>query len=53
MKIDDLQDPKGNAKDYSEKGRWNPDVTFKLNTLEKLPYAMGLIRQSLERQLGD
>ena len=53
MKIDDLHDPKGIAKDYSEKGRWNADVTFKLNTLEELPYAMGLIRQSLERQLGD
>lgn len=53
MNIDDLHDPKGIAKDYSEKGRWNADVTFKLSTLEELPYVMGLVRQSLERQLGD
>lgn len=42
------------AKDVSGLGRWgNGDVEVRLESLSELPYVMGLVRQSLERQLGD
>ena len=35
-------------------GRWgNGDVEMGLTSLEELPYVMGLVRQSYERQMGD
>jgi hypothetical protein len=35
-------------------GRWgNGDVEVGLKSLEELPYVMGLVRQSYERQMGD
>ena len=35
-------------------GRWgNGDVEVGLSTLEDLPYALGLIRQSFEKQMGN
>lgn len=47
-------DPRGMAKDVSGLGRWgNGDVEVRLESLSELPYVMGLVRQSLERQLGD
>jgi uncharacterized protein with ParB-like and HNH nuclease domain/predicted transport protein len=50
----DLDDPRGMAKDVSGLGRWgNGDVEVRLESLSELPYVMGLVRQSLERQLGD
>jgi predicted transport protein len=34
-------------------GRWgNGDVDVGLASLDDLPYIMGLVRQSLERQMG-
>jgi predicted transport protein len=34
-------------------GRWgNGDVEVRLSDLDELPYVIGLVRQSLERQLG-
>ena len=46
--------PKGLAKDVTAIGRWgNGDVEVRVATLEEVPYAIGLIRQSLERQLDD
>ncbi|MHA6305339.1 hypothetical protein ACX3SW_25855, partial [Klebsiella quasipneumoniae] len=34
-------------------GRWgNGDVEIGLSSLEQLPYVMGLIRQSFDRQMG-
>ena len=53
MSINELDDPKGLADDISEKGRWgNGDVSIKVSSEEEIPYVLGLIRQSLEKQLG-
>lgn len=53
MKWQDLIDPKGICIDVSGKGRWgNGDVEIKLTSLDELPYVIGLVRQSLELQLG-
>jgi uncharacterized protein with ParB-like and HNH nuclease domain/predicted transport protein len=49
----EIDDPKGLCKDVSELGRWgNGDVEVGLATLAELPYVMGLVRQSLEKQMG-
>jgi len=51
--IDDLEDPKGLCRDISNIGRWgNGDVEVGLSTIDELPYVMGLIRQSFDRQMG-
>ena len=35
-------------------GRWgNGDIAMRLTELDQLPYVVGLVRQSLERQLAD
>lgn len=47
-------DPKRLCKDVSDVGRWgNGDVEFGLSSIDELPYVIGLIRQSLDRQMGD
>ncbi|MDO9225704.1 MAG: DUF262 domain-containing protein [Pseudomonadota bacterium] len=49
----EIDDPKGLCKDVSSLGRWgNGDVEVGLTSLEELPYVMGLIRQSFDRQMG-
>lgn len=54
MKWPELVDPKGMCSNVSGKGRWgNGDVEVKLTNLSDLPYVIGLVRQSLELQLGD
>jgi len=54
MRFSDIDDPKGICKDVSGVGRWgNGDVEVGLASIEQLPYVMGLIRQSLERQIGN
>ena len=54
MPFTELDDPRGLAKDVTGIGRWgNGDVELGIATLEEVPYALGLIRQSLERQLDD
>lgn len=54
MKWPDLSDPKGMCRDVSGMGRWgNGDVELKLTSLDDLAYVIGLVRQSLERQLGN
>jgi uncharacterized protein with ParB-like and HNH nuclease domain/predicted transport protein len=53
MPFSELNDPRGLCKDVTERGRWgNGDVEVGLSSLEELPYVIGLVRQSLERQLG-
>ena len=53
MDFADISDPKGLCKDVSGLGRWgNGDVEARLSDLDELPYVIGLVRQSLERQLG-
>ena len=54
MRFADVNDPKGLCKDVTGLGRWgNGDVEIDLLKLEELPYVMGLVRQSLELQLGN
>ena len=53
MHFSEINDPKRICKDVSNIGRWgNGDVEVGLSSLEELPYVMGLIRQSFERQMG-
>lgn len=50
----DINDPKGLCKDVTGIGRWgNGDVEVAFASLENLPYIMGLVRQSFERQMGN
>ena len=54
MPFAELDDPRGLAKNVADIGRWgNGEVEIGVATLEEVPYALGLIRQSLERQLDD
>jgi len=54
MPFAELDDPKGVAKNVAGIGRWgNGEVEIGVATLEEVPYALGLIRQSLDRQLDD
>lgn len=54
MRFADLEDPKGLCRDVTNMGRWgNGDVEVGFSSLEELPYIMGLVRQSVELQLGD
>lgn len=49
----EIDDPMHKTVDISQVGRWgNGDVEFKIETVEDLPYALGLVRQSLEKQLN-
>jgi uncharacterized protein with ParB-like and HNH nuclease domain/predicted transport protein len=53
MAFPEINDPKGICKDVSSLGRWgNGDVEVGLASLAELPYVMGLVRQSFERQMG-
>jgi predicted transport protein len=53
MKFHDLDDPLRLCKDVTNIGRWgNGDVEIGVKTQDEIPYVMGLIRQSLERQLN-
>ncbi len=50
----EISDPKGLCKDVTGVGRWgNGDVEVGLAALDELPYVMGLVRQSFERQMGN
>ncbi len=54
MPYPEIIDPKGICDDRKGRGRWgNGDVEVKISKFEELPYIIGLIRQSLERQLGN
>lgn len=54
MSFPEIDDPRKLCKDVTGVGRWgNGDVEVFLEKREDLPYIMGLIRQSLEKQLGD
>ncbi len=54
MRFADVNDPKGLCKDVTGIGRWgNGDVEVGLSKLDELPYVIGLVRQSLELQLGN
>lgn len=54
MRFPDISDPKGICRDISGLGRWgNGDIDIRLSKREEIPYVIGLVRQSLERQLGN
>jgi predicted transport protein len=54
MKFPDVTDPRGICKDVAGLGRWgNGDVEVGLSSIDDLPYIIGLVRQSLEKQLGN
>ena len=54
MTFAEINDPKGLCRDVTGMGRWgNGDVEVGLKSLDELPYVMGLVRQSYERQMGD
>ena len=54
MAFAEINDPNGLCKDVTNLGRWgNGDVEVGLKSLDELPYVMGLVRQSYERQMGD
>lgn len=53
MAFADINDPKGLCSDVSGKGHWgNGDVEVGLSSTDELPYVMGLVRQSFERQMA-
>lgn len=53
MRYSEIKDPAGMTEDITGKGRWgNGDVSVHFRKLEDLPYIMGLIRQSYEKQLS-
>jgi predicted transport protein len=54
MKFADINDPRHICKDVSNLGRWgNGDVEVGLSSADDLPYVIGLVRQSFERQMGN
>ena len=54
MPFHEIDDPKGLCRDVTGLGRWgNGDVEVPFDTIEQLPYVIGLIRQSFDRQMGD
>ena len=54
MAFHEVDDPKGLCKDVTEVGRWgNGDVEVGLDSIEQLPYVMGLVSQAFEKQMGD
>ena len=54
MRFPEVYDPNGLCKDVTNLGRWgNGDVEVGLETLEELPYVMGLVRQAFEKQMGN
>jgi predicted transport protein len=51
--LSELDDPKGVARDVSTISRWgNGEVEVGVGDLAALPYALGLVRQALDRQLS-
>ena len=53
MPFNEIDDPRGLCADVTNLGRWgNGDVEVGLSSLDDLPYIMGLIRQSFDRQMG-
>ena len=50
----EIDDPRSMCRDVTNVGRWtNGDVEVRLEKQEDLTYIIGLVRQALEKQLGD
>ena len=53
MPFHELIDPQGIAIDITGMGKWgNGDVSVPLKSIGSIPYVIGLVRQSLDRQLA-
>ena len=53
MAFAEMNDPKGFCRDVTGLGhQGNGDVSIRLASLNELPYVMGLVRQSFEKQMG-
>ncbi len=51
---DELDDPENLCKDIKDIGRWgNGDVEFKLENINQIEYAISLIGQALDKQIGN
>jgi uncharacterized protein with ParB-like and HNH nuclease domain/predicted transport protein len=49
----ELYDPRGMGRDVTNLGRWgNGNVEVGLDSIDDLPYVMGLVRQAFEKQMG-
>ena len=54
MPFTEINDPKAKCRDVSNVGHYgNGDVEVGLKSVDELPYVMGLVRQSYERQMGE
>ena len=54
MTFAEVHDPKRLCRDVTNVGKQgNGDVDISLKSIDELPYVMGLVRQSYERQMGD
>ena len=54
MPFAEINDPKSLCRDVTQVGHYgNGDVEVGLKSLDELPYVMGLVRQSYERQMGE
>ena len=54
MNVPELDDPRGLCRDLTNRGKWaNGNVEVGFERMEDLPYIIGLVRQSLELQLGE
>ena len=54
MDFSEITDPRELCKDVTNLGRWgNGNVEVTLDNLDDLPYVIGLVRQSLEQQMGN
>lgn len=54
MQFHELHDVKKLAKDVTGIGSWgNGNIQVEFDSVEELPYVMGLVRQSLEKQMGN
>ncbi len=52
MPFTDINDPQGICRDVTNVGKWgNGDVEFYMKKHDEIPYAMELVRQSLEKQI--
>ncbi len=50
----ELHDPRNWGRDVTGRGRWgNGNVEVGLESLDQIPYIMGLVRQSFEKQMGN
>lgn len=54
LEFAEISDPRGLCRDVTGLGRWgNGNVDVRLGRIDELPYVIGLVRQALEKQLGE